>query len=235
MTKEIPIQTIQTIGRSIFKEASSYGFAPIDMVRLINELMDLCTADDGGELSAGADKAENAAVTAHADVGELPIHGQRVSIRAYQPDDFDLLQRWLPDKYGRFFVLSSATAQTVTIESLTDSPSNRLGIITRDGRPIGAMAYLDISETQKRAELRKLIGDPDSRGQGLAEEATRLWIRYGMGSLGLEKIFVSTLQTHIANIRLNEAVGFRVEGLLRNEVLIDGRRFDVLRMGIWRD
>jgi len=66
---------------------------------------------------------------------------------------------------------------------------------------------------------------------GLAEEATRLWIAYGIDALRLEKINVSTLQTHINNIKLNEKIGFQVEGLLRDEVLIDGTRHDVLRMG----
>ena len=104
-----------------------------------------------------------------------------------------------------------------------------------DDRPIGVMAFLDHNVTQNRAELRKLIGDPESRGRGLAEEATRLWVAYGMLTLGLEKVYVSTLQTHIANIKLNEDIGFKVEGLLRNEVLIDGKRHDVLRMGIWQE
>jgi RimJ/RimL family protein N-acetyltransferase len=93
------------------------------------------------------------------------------------------------------------------------------------------MAYLDHSRIQNRAELRKLIGESDCRGKGLAEEATRLWVRYGIIGLGLEKIYLSTLQTQIANIRLNEDIGFKVEGLLRDEVLIDGKRHDVLRMG----
>jgi RimJ/RimL family protein N-acetyltransferase len=50
--------------------------------------------------------------------------------------------------------------------------------------------------------------------------------------LRLEKVYVSTLQTQLSNIRLNESVGFRVEGLLRGEVRIDGERHDVLRMGL---
>jgi RimJ/RimL family protein N-acetyltransferase len=114
-----------------------------------------------------------------------------------------------------------------------NTPENHLGIIAMpDGKPVGAMAYLDHSSTQQRAELRKLIGDPAYRGRGLAEEATRLWVNYGFQGLGLKKIFVSTLQTQVANIKLNEKIGFQVEGLLRNEVLIDGRRHDVLRMGM---
>ena len=61
-----------------------------------------------------------------------------------------------------------------------------------------------------------------------------MWIQYGIHGLGLglEIIYVSTLQTQIANIKLNEKIGFQVEGLLTNEVLIDGERRDVLRMGL---
>ena len=128
---------------------------------------------------------------------------------------------------------SSTTTQSSTIAALTSNPRNHIGIITLlDGTPIGAMAMLDHGRSQKRAKLRKLIGNPDYRGQGIAEEATRLWIQYGIQGLGLEKIYVSTLQTQIANIKLNENMVFQVEGLLRNEVLIDGRRCDVLRMGL---
>jgi diamine N-acetyltransferase len=71
-----------------------------------------------------------------------------------------------------------------------------------------------------------------ARGKGYAEEATRLWVEYGLRRLSLEKIYVSTLQNHIPNIRLNESVGFRVEGVLRQEVLLNGVRHDVLRMGL---
>lgn len=236
MSKAIPARTMQTIARSIYKEASSYGFGPVDIIRLINELMDLCKDGNDAPPERPAPEVPDLSKSAAA-LPKLPLRGKRVLLREFQSgSDLALLGEWLPDKYGRYFVLSCATAQRMTIETLANSPANHLSIITLlDGRPIGAMAYLDHSETQKRAELRKLIGDPLSRGQGLAEEATRLWIDYGMRTLGLEKIYVSTLQTHLSNIRLNEAVGFKVEGLLRNEVCIDGQRHDVLRMGVWRE
>jgi len=199
-------------------------------------LMDLCKSSSESELGDATPNFESP-IDYGEQLSQFPLVGKQVRIREFSSDrDLDLLEKWLPDKYGRYFVLSCATAQAVTIETLTNSSANHLGIITlHDDHPVGAMAFLDHSEAQKRAELRKLIGDPDSRGRGLAEEATRLWIAYGMQKLGLEKIYVSTLQTHISNIKLNENIGFKMEGLLRNEVLIDGRRHDVLRMGIWQE
>ena len=231
MKKQIPIATIQTFARSISKEASNYGFGQLDLIRLINELMDNCTGQesDNAEETRSHEDLTNLASNATS----LPLTGKRLKIRPFDGDsDMALFDAWLADKYGRYFVLSSNAARSVSIEELADSDTNHLGIITTlEHKPIGALAYLDCDIDQKRAELRKLIGDPEFRGMGLAEEATRLWIAYGINALRLEKIAVSTLQTHINNIKLNEKVGFQVEGLLRDEVLIDGTRHDVLRMG----
>lgn len=233
MDKLIPLTTIQTFSRSIFKEATKYGFNQIDVIKLINELMDLCSEPDYGQGSTESEPGDDVSIDV-SQATELPIEGPHVHIRALDIErDKVLFEKWLPDKYGRYFVLSCATAQEITIESLMESPRNHVGIVTMpDGTPVGAMAFLDHSRRQQRAELRKLIGEPAARGKGLAEKATRMWIQYGIQSLGLEKIYVSTLQTQIANIKLNENIGFQVEGLLKNEVSIDGERRDVLRMGL---
>lgn len=231
MNKQIPIATIQTFARSIFKEASKYGFGQLDVIRLVNELMDYCSNQEGA--AVGANDPGEQPTLLPSEASGLPLTGERFMIRPFAAEtDSAILESWLSDKYGRYFVVSSTAAHSVSIEELANGDRNQLGVITTpDGKPIGALAYLNLDTDQKRAELRKLIGDPEFRGTGLAEEATRLWIAYGVSALGLEKIYVSTLQTHINNIKLNEKIGFQVEGLLRDEVLIDGVRHDVLRMG----
>lgn len=85
---------------------------------------------------------------------------------------------------------------------------------------------------KKKSELRKLIGEPIYRGKGFGKEATKLWIQYGISNLGLQKIYLNTLQTNVRNIRLNQELGFKVEGIFRNECIIDGKKFDLLRMGL---
>ena len=235
MDKQIPIATIQTIARSLFKEASKYGFGQLDIIRLVNELMEYCS-NQGGEAAEASDTHEQRPLVT-SEVSSLPLIADRFIIRPFAADtDVTTLESWLSDKYGRYFVLSSTAAHSVSIEELANGDSNHLGVITTpEGKPIGALAYLSLDVTQKRAELRKLIAEPEFRGTGLAEEATRLWISYGVSALSLEKIYVSTLQTHINNIKLNEKIGFQVEGLLRDEVLIDGVRHDVLRMGFCKN
>jgi RimJ/RimL family protein N-acetyltransferase len=231
--KEVPSQTIETFARGIFKEAVAYGFTRVDLVRLINGLMDLCA--NHGQSPAAADKKNQKQPFPELPAGRgFPLEGARIRIDRFQPaTDTELLEAWLSDEYGRHFLISSATAQLLDIDALTHKATNHIGLIRmKDGRPVGAVAFLDHQSEHRRAELRKLIGEPSVRGQGLAEEATRLWIAHGITNLGLEKIYVSTLQTHIRNIKLNEDIGFSVEGILHNEVLIDGKRHDVLRMGL---
>lgn len=234
MSDSIPKQTIQTFARTICAEAKKYGFEQIDMVRLINEMMDVSSAQTYSPREA---RAEPNPVDGGWQVREFPLASDRLRIRRADADeDKILLENWMADHYGRHFLLSSATAQSMDLDALLSHARNDVGIVLgNDDEPIGAVAFLDIDQQQKRAELRKLIGAPAARGQGFAEEATRLWIHYGGKVLGLQKFFVSTLQTHLRNVQLNESIGFRVEGLLQREVLIAGERHDVLRMGLCYD
>lgn len=233
MRNSIPVETIQTFAKTICGEASKYGFGQVDMVRLVNELLDV-SADLGGGTRVDGPGALHAG---HFETAAFPLQSDRLKIRETDPErDKALLNGWLDDQYGKHFLLSSMTAQTIDLESLLAGRNNKVGIITdREDEPVGAVAFLGIDKAQKKAELRKLIGKPSARGIGYAEEATKLWITYGGEVLGLQKIFVSTLQTHIRNIQLNEAIGFRVEGLLQREVLIAGQRHDLLRMGLCYD
>ena len=230
----IPQETIQAFARTICEEARRYGFTQIDTVRLINAMLDIAPGveDERGDETHDTDDGIGPMQT-----DAFPLSSKRVQIRLAKTDgDLAELERWIGDEYGKHFLLSCATAQSTDLPLLLGNERNRLGIVMDgEGRSIGAVAYLDIDPVQRRAELRKLIGAREFRGKGYAEEATRLWIEYGARHLQLEKIYVSTLQTHLRNIRLNESVGFRVEGVLHREVRIGGDRHDVLRMGLCLD
>ena len=238
MASRIPAVTIDTFARSIFRESRKYGFDQIDVVRLVNALMDM-SIDAGTDSDTQNTEPSESTPAGEMKVDSFPLESPRLSIRRTTSSDIEILNQWLEDDYGRHFLLSCASAQPQSIEKLLANPANEIGIVeyrgSRDSqRPIGAVAFLDIDRNQQRAELRKLIGVHDARGKGLAEEATMLWIEYGAAVLELKKFYVSTLQTNLRNIRLNESIGFRVEGILRAEIKLGDERHDVLRMGLSR-
>jgi RimJ/RimL family protein N-acetyltransferase len=226
----IPHETLETIARSFFKAAVGYGFHQMDYIRFVNLVLDMSMKN-----TAVAPQRQAAPPLAQAEAQDsLPLEGGNLAIRRYnRAHDCALLDRWMTDKTGRYFLLSRTTAQPLELHELLDSDRSILGVITGvDGLPIGLMAFLDHDRMQRKAELRKLIGDVQYRGKGYGKEATALWVRYGISSLGLKKIYLNTLETDLRNIRLNEELGFKVEGILRNECWFDGEYHDILRMAL---
>ncbi len=237
---KIPELTLETICRTFYKQSSQYGFTHIDYVRYVNLLLDMAMQGraEASVLNSqieGAGTSEGEEKTS--DVAEFPLTGDGFSVRRFKPeDDLSLFDKWLSDPWGRYFLLSRITTERQDIRDVASSDTSVLGMITLpDSTPVGAVAFLDHDVVQRKAELRKIVGEPDQRGKGIATKASALWIRYGQQVLGLKKVYVNTLNTNINNIRLNEDLGFKVEGVLRNEVFIDGTYHDVLRMGLWME
>jgi RimJ/RimL family protein N-acetyltransferase len=239
----IPDRTLEAFARGFFNEASLYGFKQTDYVRFVNHLLDITIAmKNGKDRQPPGPKilAHAASVIESLDIArasQLPIAGEQVSIRPFNlEDDLALLKHWLNDDVGMHFLLPFLEPEVLNYEEFLSNPQNCFGIITlNSGQSVGVIAYLNHDPTQRRAEFRKLIGDPGVRGQGFGKKAVPLWLAYGIAGLGLKKIILTTLDTNTRNIRLNESLGFKVEGILRNEVFLDGRYHDVLRMGLWVD
>ncbi len=228
-------KTVEVLARGFFKESLNYGFKKVDYLRFVNALLDMAMRNSKS-LETNGHYVDDFELDEKRKDSDLPLRGERVTIRAFKAKDKKVLQEWLRDEAGRQFLLSRTTAQTVKIEDFVRDKACIIGMITiDDDNPIGAVAYCDINEQQHRAELRKMIGEPAERAKGYAKEATRLWIQYGVQKLGLKKIYLSTLNTNIRNIKLNEELGFQVEGILRNEVYFDNQFHDVLRMGMLID
>ena len=215
--ERIPDATLHTLAKSFFVKGRTYGFRFADYVRFVNVLLDVAMEAE-----------RNPAPAPH--VSGLPLHGAQVTLRVMAPSDRPVIARWVADPKGRWFLLSRATGHCTTLDQLLDDPANTFGVVEYEGRPVGVVAFLQ--REGHKAELRKLIGDPRVRGRGLAREATQLWISYGRKVLDFRKIYLYTLASNERNVRLNQQVGFRVEGLLRTEVHVDGEDHDVLRMAL---
>lgn len=228
---KISEETIKTIAASFLKQAQKYGFSLNDYIRFTNYLL-----DEAMRITGVQNKTEEKICYHSQTQKQFPIETERLLIRKVQKKDLPLIKEWLEDEEGRYFLLSRLVQPQETIEDIFESEYNILGLITlKDKTPIGLIAYLNIDEYTKKAELRKLIGEKKQRGKGYGNEATKAWIEYGFFTLGLEKIYLTTINTDIKNIRINESLGFKVEGLLKNELKINGEYFDVLQMSLLKE
>ncbi len=220
----MPQQTIEAIAKSFYREAIGYGFHRQDFLRYVNILLDLGLETSGIYRPPNQVRPEPSQELTKEQLAA-------VAVRPYKKADFKLLKKWVDDPAGRLF-LSSMPGVKRDLKELVDDSRSSFGIVSLDDKPIGALAYINIDKSTGKAELRKLIGDPGARGHGYAKIATQYWIEHGVSTLSLRKIYVNTLDTNLANIRLNEELGLRVEGLLRDEVYLDGEYHDILRMSL---
>ncbi|MBU2445902.1 MAG: GNAT family N-acetyltransferase [Bacteroidetes bacterium] len=229
---KITDETIKAIASSFLKQAKKYGFALNDYLKFTNILLDEALKSSPDEKRA-VDKKIIYNISADLN---FPLKTERLIIREMMKKDIPIVKHWLEDEEGKGFLQSRSSGRTDSIEELFEDEYNIFGIITLlDKTPIGLIAYLNVDEMQKKAEMRKMIGALDQRGKRFGNEASKIWIEYGLYSLGLEKIYVTTFNTNIKNIRINEMLGFRVEGLMQNEIKIDGEYHDLLKMNLLKE
>lgn len=105
----------------------------------------------------------------------------------------------------------------------------RLG---EDGHIIGLAGFDDIIKPNGVATLFIGIGNTADRGRGYGRQALELLIDYGFKTLDLHRIQLQVLEFNQAAIRLYEKAGFVREGVLREFLIREGRRYDLIMYGL---
>ena len=109
-----------------------------------------------------------------------------------------------------------------------------LVVVGAEGEPIGLVSLWDRTIPHQAAEISIWIGEGYRNG-GNGTEALRLALRYAFGQLALHKVYLRVLEYNARAIRTYQKCGFRVEGLLRQEMKVDGRWHDLVYMGVLAD
>ncbi len=169
------------------------------------------------------------------------IVGQKVVLRAIEPDDIPLLWEWMQDEELmrlRDFPAppTSLDAARKEFEQAGDAgPHLRLAIATHDGLLIGETSLREIDQRNGGAVFTIAIGNRDYWSHGYGSDAARALIRYAFEMLNLHRITLFVHATNERAIRSYEKCGFRQEGVLREAHYMDGRYSDVLIMGVLRE
>jgi RimJ/RimL family protein N-acetyltransferase len=103
-----------------------------------------------------------------------------------------------------------------------------------DDRVIG-IADLDPVWSHGDAWLGIGIGERDYWGKGYGTDAVRVLLRYAFAELNLFRVTLNVFEHNRRAIRSYEKAGFVVEGRVREVMRRDGRRSDVVYMGILQE
>ena len=168
--------------------------------------------------------------------------GELVRLAALDPDQgAEAFRRWSRDsELGR--LLSASGWRPTSLQAAKDDlqqavkPSWFPFLIRglADDRLLG-MVDLDVdSWAHRNGWIGIGLGERDTWGRGYGTDAMRLIVRYGFQELDLYRITLTVFTYNPRAVRSYEKVGFEVEGRLRQALHKDGRRADILVMGLRR-
>jgi RimJ/RimL family protein N-acetyltransferase len=116
---------------------------------------------------------------------------------------------------------------------LANPAQKYLSIIYR-GEPVGFVGGENVDEVSGKLEMKKCVGDPNLRGKGIGKRATFAFLYYAFSLLGMHKIYIYSRDINMRNINLNSRLGFEVEGIFLEDLMVNGSRQDVVRMALVR-
>lgn len=97
-------------------------------------------------------------------------------------------------------------------------------------KPLGSVYIRDIDRHHNKAEYGIFIGEDEARGRGVGTSAAKLMLRYCFEELGLHRVYLRAFAENKQAIGSYEKAGFVKEGLLRDDVCIDGVYRDIVWM-----
>lgn len=103
-----------------------------------------------------------------------------------------------------------------------------------DDRLIGFAKLSRIEWTNAGGWLTLGIGDANDRGKGLGTEALRLILNYAFGELNLYRLTASTFEYNERALAFLQHRGFTVEVRRREAIQRDGKRWDLIMLGLLR-
>ncbi len=169
-----------------------------------------------------------------------PWTGQRVRLRALEPDDWVFFRDF--DRYAadarsvdRLYPPRSDSGYREWAagggRTPADGDESFLVIDLPGDGPVGSV---NTTGTDRRAGRYQhgIAVHPRFRRRGFAAEAILLVQRYMFGELRYHKCEADVYAYNSASVALHERLGFRREGVLRDHEFFAGRHVDVLRFGL---
>jgi RimJ/RimL family protein N-acetyltransferase len=227
-------QMLKLVAKGFYRELINYGVKEAEVLTVAGHLLDnvaLISAPAGKVQSAYnqlftikdvRDEWSTRQILQLQDVVLTPLSAERAGEVA----------AWLevPKIHDSFFPRYPRAVDELKRYFL--SPDSEYLAITYQGAFVGIIGAEHIDVASSKVEMRKLVGDPAMRGKGIGKRATLLFLYYVFVVRKFFKVYLHTLDINIRNLNLNGNFGFWLEGVFFEDVALDGRRQDLVRMAL---
>jgi len=172
----------------------------------------------------------------------MNIHGKKITLRAIEEGDLELLHRWANDPntqdiIGDIHFPSSMDFHKMWFQNLKNEPLNqRFAIDAPDVGIIGISSIIEIDWRNNHAWHGVMLGDKDIRGKGYGIDSVMTTMRYAFEELHLERLDGSMIEYNKVSIRFYcDKLGWKEEGKRRNYFFRKGRYWDQIVVGVTKE
>jgi len=230
-------KVLEIVSSSFYKELVKYGIDKSDIVSVSMNLLDYATDNKNGTITNPKElysfKIDNIA-DKWEKKGTLSL--DNITLQMLGKEHITQIVGWLEaNEIHGTFIDFLPKEKKVLSEYLINSPDKKYFSIQHDNKFVGIIGAERINNKFSKLEMKKFIGDKEYRGKGIAKSSTFLFLYYAFEILKFNKVYIHSMDTNIKNININSHFGFHLEGLLYNEVSVDGKFHDVIRMGLLKE
>lgn len=161
-----------------------------------------------------------------------------ISLKKFTAADISNKVRWINDESNNMYLHYELPLEIEKTQRWFESIKNRAdrydAVIEADGVSIGVIGLLNIDVVNLKAEYYITLGEASYKRKGISYIASQQLLKYSFEILKLNKVYLNVDADNVAACNLYEKLGFRCEGvfkedILHREKLIDRKRYAILK------
>ncbi|WP_443659694.1 GNAT family N-acetyltransferase [Clostridium algidicarnis] len=166
-------------------------------------------------------------------------YGEKICLRAYKQEDIQIATSFVNDKELKKFLVTdipfpmSLWEEDEWIKSQKSNKNGEYNFAIEDIKTkmyIGGCGIQNVNWLTRVALVGIMIGDKDYLGKGYGTDAMKVLMDFIFKDMNIHKIRLSTFSFNIRAQKSYEKCGFKVEGILKDEVFKDGKYYDEIVM-----
>jgi diamine N-acetyltransferase len=169
------------------------------------------------------------------------LSGEKVYLRAIEPDDYPLFHCWANDPETRGLTgearpctLASTREYYEQIQKAADRVW--LAVVEREThRVVGETGLLRMFPAWRTTDWSLIIGDPQARGRGYGTEAALLMLDSAFGYQNFHRVSIGVVGFNEGALRFYERLGFKREGIQDEGYYYAHRYHDFVMMRLLED
>ena len=169
------------------------------------------------------------------------LRGKKVVLRPLnKKTDLAVCSRWINDPEVNYFLgvyLPQMESQEEEWFDRVAKGENNIvfAIETIEGKYIGNIGLHNIDWKDRVAATGTIIGEKEYWGKGYGTDAKMLLLEFAFNTLNLEKICSDVFEFNGRSLNYGKKCGYKEEGRKRSQVFKNGRRWDVIILGVLRE